>query len=297
MPDAIVATNTSSLSVSKIASQIERPERVVGMHFFNPVAKMPLVEIIQGDQTSDRTIIFTAALSSMLGKFPIVVRDVPGFLVNRVLSPYLNEAGFLLADGYRIEDIDKAALKFGMPMGPVRLLDEIGLDVAMHVAESMLQGYGKRMESPKLIEKMVAADRKGKKNRKGFYDFDESGEKAHAGIRELLQIQSPAQRPENLNEITTRLVMSLVNEAVRCFDEGVAGIPSREAANQVDLGSVMGFGFPPFRGGVLYYAETLGAKQVFQTLESLHQKYGERFSPCEGIRERANKGQGFHQAL
>lgn len=291
-PEAIIATNTSSLSVTEIASAIERPERVVGMHFFNPVEKMPLVEIVRGAKTSDKTIAVIAALTSKLGKFPIVVTDVPGFLVNRILSPYLNEAAFLLKDGFSVENIDRAALAFGMPMGPLRLLDEVGLDVAAHVAEIMLKGYGERMSGPRFAAALVAAGRKGRKNGAGFYDFKDKESRPHAGIQGLLKIESKS-RPNDERHIQERLVMSLLNEAVRCLDDGVAGVAGPDAASQVDLGTVMGIGFPPFRGGVLHYADSLGSKNVLATLQRLDRECGARFSPAPGIAARAKSGGSF----
>lgn len=295
--DAIIATNTSSLSVTEIASAIERPERVIGMHFFNPVPKMPLVEIILGEKTSPKTIAMTAALSTKMGKFPIVVTDVPGFLVNRILFPYLNEAMYMVMDGYSITDIDKAALKFGMPMGPIRLLDEVGLDVGGHVAEIMHKGYGERMAAPPLASNMDKAGRKGRKNQKGFYDYNGKEETPHASLRQLLNISKPEQTATNYEAMADRLLCNMVNEAVRCLDEGVAGQPGRDAANQVDLGSVMGFGFPPFRGGVLYYASMLGADKLLEKLEKLAAEFGPRFTPWEGIRARAKSGKNFHTSL
>lgn len=295
-PEAIMATNTSSLSVSEIAAAIPSPERVVGMHFFNPVEKMPLVEIIRGKQTSDKTALVVAALATKLGKFPIIVNDVPGFLVNRILSPYLNEAAFLVADGYAIHDIDNAALAFGMPMGPIRLLDEIGLDVAAHVSEIMVKGYGARMMGPSFAKTLVQGGRKGKKSGGGFYDFQENTASVHPDLRRILGVEKPAQIGEP-EIILDRLLMSLVNEAVRCLDEGVAGAPGADAANQIDLGSVMGFGFPPFRGGLLYYADSIGAQKVSVKLEDLHRKLGERFAPSPGILSRAQSGGTFHAAV
>ncbi|MCB0354565.1 MAG: fatty oxidation complex subunit alpha, partial [Bdellovibrionales bacterium] len=293
--DAILATNTSSLSVSEIAESVKHPERVVGMHFFNPVEKMPLVEIVRGEKTDERTTAVVAALTSKLGKFPIVVQDVPGFLVNRILTPYLNEAGFLLVDGYSISDIDSAAVSFGMPMGPVRLLDEVGLDVAMHVSEVMVEGYGSRMKSPGLVSKMVQASRLGKKSGKGFYDFSSSPSRPAEDIVDLLGLK----RERDLGDkkvVIDRLVMSLINEAVLCLDEGVAGTPGEEAAKQIDLGTVMGTGFPPFRGGLLFYAEGLGAKAILQTLRHLEKQHGDRFQPVRGIVDRAESGKSFFSA-
>ncbi|MBN8549718.1 MAG: enoyl-CoA hydratase/isomerase family protein [Deltaproteobacteria bacterium] len=295
-PDAIVATNTSSLSVTEIAEAIEGPGRVVGMHFFNPVEKMPLVEIVRAQKTSDKTLVIVAALASKLGKHPIIVSDVPGFLVNRILTPYLNEAAFLLEEGYSIESIDKAATAFGMPMGPIRLLDEVGLDVAVHVQETMIKGYGERMKSPAFAKAMVEAKRFGRKSGAGFYDFKDSEATPHANVRAVLGITKPAQSPKDLQAITSRLVLSLINEAVLCLDEGVAGTPGSDAANQIDLGTVMGMGFPPFRGGLMHYASSVGAKTIYDGLSKLEQAHGKRFAIAPGIRSRAESGKSFYQA-
>lgn len=295
--NAIIATNTSSLSVTEIAQAIPHPERVAGMHFFNPVEKMPLVEVVQGKQSSIRTIAFLAALATKLGKHPIVVADVPGFLVNRILTPYLNEAGFLLQDGFSVQEIDTAALTFGMPMGPLRLLDEVGLDVANKVSEVMLQGYGARMKGPTHVHTLLEHGRLGKKSGAGFYDFPEGQKETPSQeAKKLLSLPERTTSAAGKDEIVERLIFSLLNEAVRCFDEGVAGTPGPEAASQVDLGTVMGMGFPPFRGGALFYAESLGAKKVHETLTRLFDQYGERFQGAPGIARRAQTGGSFLSA-
>lgn len=293
--DAIIASNTSSLSISEIAMGIQFPERFVGMHFFNPVEKMPLVEIVRGRRTSDRTIAIVAALASKLGKFPIVVKDVPGFLVNRTLVPYLNEAGRLLSEGVPIEEIDGAALAFGMPMGPIRLLDEVGLDIAAHVGQIMVRGYGERMRGANIVEPLLSAGRKGKKGGLGFYRFAENSEEVDAAAYSILGI-TPQPGTLARETITDRLIFSLINEGIRCLDEGVAGAPGPEAAQQIDLGMVMGIGFPPFRGGLIYYADTLGSQRVSEKLRSLAKVYGSRFHPWTGIEARAHENRGFLSA-
>jgi 3-hydroxyacyl-CoA dehydrogenase/enoyl-CoA hydratase/3-hydroxybutyryl-CoA epimerase len=184
-----------------------------------------------------------------------------------------------------------------MPMGPIRLLDEIGLDVASHVADIMFAGYGARMSGPGYAKKLVAAGRKGKKNGAGFYDFQENTATPCPDLRKILGIEKPSQRAADPAVIVDRLMLSLVNEAVRCLDEGVAGAPGADAANQIDLGSVMGFGFPPFRGGLLYYADKIGAQAIALKLEELHTRLGERFSPAPGIAKRAELGKSFHTAI
>lgn len=291
--DALIATNTSSLSVSEIASSVPYPERVVGMHFFNPVEKMPLVEIIRGEETSVRAIVLTAALATRLGKFPIVVEDVPGFLVNRILTPYLNAAAILLGDGYSMTAIDRAATSFGMPMGPFRLLDEVGLDVAAHVAEVMKAGYGARMEAPPYSKLLVDKGRKGRKNGAGFYDFEGEKTTPYAGLKPLLSLPS-TQKEDTHNFLQSTLIAALVNEAVLCLDEGVAGQPGKDAAHQIDLGSVMGFGFPAFRGGVLHYAEHVGPRKIVEALREAEKRYGERFTPCNGLIARTEEEISFY---
>lgn len=275
----ILATNTSSLSVSEMAADIPAPERFVGMHFFNPVEKMPLVEIIRGAKTSQETITKVAALATEMGKFPIVVEDVPGFLINRILIPYLNEAVYLLEEGHSIVDIDRAALAFGMPMGPIRLLDEVGLDVAAHVSKVMTAGYGERMNVPPFAEKMIALDRKGKKNNKGFYDYSGKQSAPWKDLRSSLSIPSTPKVPQSQEELAERLILHLVNEAMKCLHQGVAGQDPELAAKQIDLGTVMGIGFPPFRGGVLHYAKQAGLDELRNKIEKLHQRFGARYAP------------------
>jgi 3-hydroxyacyl-CoA dehydrogenase / enoyl-CoA hydratase / 3-hydroxybutyryl-CoA epimerase len=292
-PGALIASNTSSLSISEIAREIINPERVIGMHFFNPVEKMPLVEIVRGEKTNQAAIALTCALTTKMGKFPIVVEDVPGFLVNRILSPYLVEAAHLLSEGYRVEDIDRAATRFGMPMGPIRLLDEVGLDVATHVSEILSSAYGERMKGPEYAKILSAKNRLGKKNGIGFYRFDGKNSTVCSDLRDVLAITKPIQEA-NKDLITKRLILSLINEGVRCLDDGVAGKPSKEAAQQVDLGSVMGFGFPPFRGGLLHYASLVGAKSIMDDLITLKDKFGNRFEPALGIVKRATEKRDFY---
>lgn len=292
-PGAILATNTSSLSVSEIAEGVDDPSRVVGMHFFNPVERMLLVEIVRAKNTSDKTLAIVAALTSKLGKFPIIVQDVPGFLVNRVLSPYLNEAAFLLEEGYPITEIDRAALEFGMPMGPIRLLDEVGLDVAAHVQEIMVAGYGDRMRGPQFAKVLVEQGRKGKKSGAGFYEFSAKENRPDPQIRSRLKLSGNERSAVDRRAIAERLVVTLINEAVRCLDEGIAGVPGPEAADQIDLGTVMGMGFPPFRGGAISYADTLGAARIVAILRALAAQYGSRFEPAPGLVARAAGGARF----
>lgn len=278
-PESILASNTSSLSVTEMASAVPNPKRFIGMHFFNPVEKMPLVEIIRGEQTSEETISKVAALTTEMGKFPIVVRDVPGFLINRILIPYLNEAVYLLMEGHSIEEIDRAALAFGMPMGPIRLLDEVGLDVAAHVSKVMVNGYGERMAVPDFAEKLVALDRKGRKNGLGFYTYQGKESTPWDGLAKALGLPSKPTKERSQQQIADRLILHLVNEAMKCLNEGVAGNDRELAKKQIDLGTVMGIGFPPFRGGVIYHAEREGLDSIRERLVALEAEFGVRYKP------------------
>lgn len=277
----IMASNTSSLSVTAMAKSISNPERFIGMHFFNPVERMPLVELIRAETTTDETVARAAAISSALGKFPIVVRDVPGFLVNRVLIPYLNEAIYLLEEGHSIEAIDNAAIAFGMPMGPIRLLDEVGLDVAAHVSEIMVQGYGERMAVPPFAKSLLQLGRKGKKNKLGFYDYTSNPAKPWPGITKALNVPDTPVKALQGSAIQERLILHLANEAMKCLHEGVAGDDLAQAEKQIDLGMVMGIGFPPFRGGILYYAKRLGMDHIKNRLSLLSAEHGIRYTPWE----------------
>ncbi|MFN8389136.1 MAG: 3-hydroxyacyl-CoA dehydrogenase NAD-binding domain-containing protein [Bdellovibrionota bacterium] len=294
--EGIFSTNTSSLSVTAIAEQAAKPERIIGMHFFNPAEKMPLVELVRAERTSTRTIARAAALASRIGKSPIVVEDVPGFLVNRILTPYLTESAILLSQGVSVEEIDRQAKAFGMPMGPLRLLDEVGLDVAAKVAKIIEKGYGDRMHGPNYAEQLVKLGRLGKKNGRGFYRYDQEEETVDPELAKALSLPTlpePFVQPSDTQE---RLILPMVNEAIRCLDEGVAGQPGPDAANQIDLGSVMGTGFAPFRGGLIFYAQRLGPARLAGRLKELSERYGKRFTPADGILARAAENRGFYDA-
>ncbi len=288
--ESILASNTSSLSIDEIAKDVENPSRVIGMHFFNPAEKMPLVEIVRGSISSDSAVVKLAAIVAKINKFPVVVENVPGFLVNRVLSPYMAEASQLLSEGYSVEDIDRAATNFGMPMGPVRLLDEVGLDVAKKVQSEMFKAYGKRMKAPYYLAKMIEDKRLGKKSSLGFYKYEGKKSEVDNSIYNLLGLGSE-RKVADLSELSERLMLPMINEAVMCLDESVAGKPGLEAAGQVDLATVMGTGFAPFRGGAIKYSETLGASNL---LAKFKKHKGDRFEPCDGIKSRAEKSISFY---
>jgi 3-hydroxyacyl-CoA dehydrogenase/enoyl-CoA hydratase/3-hydroxybutyryl-CoA epimerase len=288
--DAVIATNTSSLSVSKMQSVMRRPERFCGMHFFNPVHKMPLVEVIRGDKSSDHAVSQIFQFSKQIGKTPIVVRDAPGFLVNRLLMPYLTEAAIMVSEGVRIEELDPALLEFGMPMGPIELIDEVGLDVAEKVGHILHEGFGERMSPPKTFEKLLEKKRLGKKSGSGFYLYsgpEKKEKELDSGIYELLGIQ-PVSGKIQKQEMVERCVFGMVNEAARCLQEKIVSSPE-----DVDLGMIMGTGFPPFRGGLLRYADSIGLAKIVSALEDYASRYGMRFSPSDALRAYAEKGKFY----
>lgn len=289
--DCVIATNTSSLSVSKMQSVMAKPERFAGMHFFNPVHKMPLIEVIRGEKSSDHAVSQVFQFSKQIGKFPIVVKDSPGFLVNRLLMPYLTEAAIMVADGVRIEELDPAMLKFGMPMGPIELVDEVGLDVGDKVGHILHDAFGERMSTPKTFEKLLELKRLGRKSGAGFYLYegsDSNPEKKQkvfdSNIYTILGV-TPVSNKISTEEMVERCVYSMVNEAARCLEEKVV-----ESPQDVDLGMIMGTGFPPFRGGLLRYADSVGLSSIVTSLEALEKKYGMRFKPSDALRKFAQKG-------
>jgi 3-hydroxyacyl-CoA dehydrogenase / enoyl-CoA hydratase / 3-hydroxybutyryl-CoA epimerase len=288
-PGCVLTSNTSSLSISEMQGALERPADFAGMHFFNPVHRMPLVEVIRGDATSDETIATVVALTRSLDKTPVVVKDGPGFLVNRILAPYLNEAGWLLAEGGAVEEIDRALRRFGMPMGPLRLLDEVGLDVARHAGAVMHAAFGERLQPPPAIEALEATRLLGRKGGRGFYEYEKGRER---GVNpEIYEAVGLPKKRETLarETILDRTLLVMVNEAARTLEEGIAAAPG-----DVDVAMITGTGFPPFRGGLLRWADTLGMQALLQRLEQLEQQHGARFAPAPLIRERAAAGRGSY---
>jgi 3-hydroxyacyl-CoA dehydrogenase len=268
-PDAILATNTSSLSVNAMAEGLSHPERLVGLHFFNPVHRMPLVEIVRGRATSDAVVAATAQLALALGKTPLVVADVPGFLVNRLLAPYLDEAARLCEGGVPPEQVERAARAFGLPMGPLELIDEVGLDIAAHAAQSLHAAYGERMRPSALLARLLERGLTGRKGGGGFYVWREAerGRWEKAGFHpELARAlpASPVQPARSDEEITDRLVLALVAEAWRALEERVV-----DSERALDLASVFGMGFPPFRGGLARYARARGFQDVAAALRRI----------------------------
>jgi 3-hydroxyacyl-CoA dehydrogenase/enoyl-CoA hydratase/3-hydroxybutyryl-CoA epimerase len=278
--ETIIASNTSSLSITEMSDVLKNPDRFIGMHFFNPVNKMPLVEVIYTEKTSAKTIASIVKLSRQLGKTPIVVKDVPGFLVNRILLTYLNESAYLLQDGFTIKKIDEEILSFGMPMGPFELADVVGIDVGVKVAKSLEDGYGSRMKVAEILSEIHSnhKDLLGKKSNKGFYNYDKNGKISGSNVKiyEILTDISDKITKSNAvfddNEIIERCILTMVNEASKCLEEEVV-----QNARYLDMAMIMGTGFPPFRGGILKYADKIGIKNVVAKLKNYQQKYGERF--------------------
>lgn len=264
--EAILATNTSSIPLDSIASALVHPERLVGVHFFNPVAKMPLVEVVRSESTDDDVVSRAASFVVQISRLPLVVKSCPGFLVNRVLMPYLMEAMILLQEGYSAQQIDAAAVKFGMPMGPVALADTVGLDICLSVANNLSDTLG--IQTPQKLKDMIDQGHLGVKSGKGFYDYKQG---------KPVTVTSPSNKKEGQDDITDRLVFSLLNEAVSCLHHQI--VDSDEA---VDAGIIFGTGFAPFRGGPLCYAKERGVIDIVAKLERFSQQYGERFQPKDG---------------
>jgi len=285
--DAVFATNTSSLSVTELAAAARDPGRVVGLHFFNPVHKMPLVEVVRTDATEEQALATAFNLVLELGKTPVMVADRPGFLVNRLLAPYLNEVGYLLDDGATVEAIDRALVKFGMPMGPCRLLDEIGFDVAEHVSREMEKAFGDRMQPSDAVARLREDGRLGRKNGRGFYRYDRGREKGvDPAITEALPRAGDAMPPDS-EQIRHRCLYLMVNEAAFALEEEVV-----QSGDDVDIAMIMGTGFPPFRGGLLRWADGEGLAAIVERLEQLTTR-GERFEPAPLLRSLAAAGRSF----
>ena len=292
-PACVIATNTSSLSVDAMAEALEAADRFCGMHFFNPVDRMPLVEVVRGAATSDEAVATVYALALRLGKVPVVVGDGPGFLVNRILGPYLNEAGFLLGDGASIEQIDGVAKAFGMPMGPLRLVDEVGIDVSRHAGAALHAALGDRLTPSPALVALGNTERLGKKGGAGFYRYQKGREEGvDPSVYEALGSVLPPRREISEREIRMRLLVAMINEAARILDEGVA----RSAAD-VDLAMIMGTGFPPFRGGLLRFADTLHPRSIAEHARELQGSHGERFEPPAVLERLAAEDRTFYEAF
>ena len=290
-PNAIFASNTSSLPIGDIAQNARRPQQVIGLHFFSPVEKMPLVEVIPHAGTSPQTVATVVKLAKKLGKTPIVVADKAGFYVNRILAPYINEAIRLLTEGAAIEQIDGALVRFGFPVGPIQLLDEVGIDTGTKIMPVLEAAYGERFSPPaNVISAVLNDDRKGRKNGRGFYLYGEKGRKSKKqpdpAVYPLIGGGQKQEVPAS--EIVERCVMMMLNEAARCYDERVV-----RSARDGDIGAVFGIGFPPFLGGPFRYMDALSADTVVATLQRLATRFGSRFTPCEALIAMAAQGKTF----
>ena len=284
--DCIIASNTSSLSICMLSEDMDKPDRFVGMHFFNPVPRMPLVEIIPGKKTSDQTIATVVKLARDSGKTAILVGDCAGFLVNRILLPYINECARLFEEGGDLLEIDKTIEEFGMPMGPFTLADEVGLDVGYKVSKVLEEAYGERMIVASILKKMLDIGLLGKKNKKGFY-LHEGKQK---NLNPKLKSFQYHNKTFNKSEIIDRVMLVMINEASRALEENIA-----KDASQLDMAMIMGTGFPPFRGGLLKYADAMGIEKVHLSLIHLAERYGERFEPSDLIIDMAQNNETFYK--
>ncbi|MFB6264414.1 MAG: 3-hydroxyacyl-CoA dehydrogenase NAD-binding domain-containing protein, partial [Bradymonadaceae bacterium] len=287
--DQIIASNTSTIPIEEIAAEAERPQNILGMHFFSPVHKMPLLEIIRTDQTSDRALATALEVGHDLGKTCIVVDDGPGFFTSRVIGAYINEAGWILEEGARIEDVDRALEEFGFPVGPLKLVDEVGFDVATKAADTLREAFADRWDAPAALETLAEQGRKGKKNEWGFYEY-EDGEAVEPdpSVYDVLPGGSN-RRDVDLELVRDRCWLAMLNECAYCLQEGIARRPQ-----DVDIGVIFGLGFPPFRGGVLRYADSVGLDKIADQLHALAGEYGDRLRPAEIIDEKASDGETFY---
>jgi 3-hydroxyacyl-CoA dehydrogenase / enoyl-CoA hydratase / 3-hydroxybutyryl-CoA epimerase len=288
-PKGIFATNTSSIPIGKIAEAAKRPEQVLGMHYFSPVHKMPLLEIILTPRTAPEVVATAVAVGKRQGKTVIVVHDGPGFYTSRILTPYMNEAAQALVEGASVEDLDRALTAWGFPVGPITLLDEVGIDVGAKVAKVMSAAFGDRMRAPGELEKLVAGGRLGRKSQKGFYTYGGKRKEVDPTVYDLLP-GGRARRAVDGAALAERVALQMVNEAILCLGEGIL-----RSARDGDIGAVFGLGFPPFRGGPFRYADAVGPRALVEKLEQLTARHGARFAPAPLLREMARSGGKFHR--
>ncbi|NIY89495.1 fatty acid oxidation complex subunit alpha FadJ [Vibrio campbellii] len=286
-PETIFATNTSSLPIHKIAEKAERPENIVGLHYFSPVEKMPLVEVIPHETTSEETISTVVALAKKQGKTPIVVKDKAGFYVNRILAPYMNEAAHILLANEPIEQLDGALLDFGFPVGPITLLDEVGVDIGAKIMPILVNELGERFKGPDVFDTLLNDGRKGRKTGKGFYTYKGKKKEVDKSVYKLLNLTPESKLSDN--DIALRCVLPMLNEAVRCLDDGIIRSP-----RDGDIGAIFGIGFPPFLGGPFRYMDQFGLKELVEKMNEFASKYGDRYAPCDGLLTRAGEGRNFY---
>ncbi|MET0555143.1 MAG: fatty acid oxidation complex subunit alpha FadJ [Vicinamibacteria bacterium] len=287
--ECVFASNTSSLPIGEIARDARRPQRVLGMHFFSPVEKMPLLEVVVTSQTDAWATATAVTFGRRLGKHVIVVRDGPGFYTTRTLAPYLNEACRLVEEGAAVEDVDRALTSFGFPVGPLALLDEVGIDVGAKVSHVLHGAFGERLAPPESMARVIEDGRQGRKNGRGFYTYGKGKKQADASVYALLP-GGAARRPVDPAEIRDRCVFAFLNEAALCLQDGVLRSP-----RDGDVGAVFGLGFPPFLGGPFRYLDHLGARFAVEVLDRLAARYGERFRAAPRLQDMAKDGGAFHE--
>lgn len=287
---AILASNTSTIPITTMAENVRHPERFCGIHFFNPVRRMKLVEIIRGQQTSDETVLTAVAFAKRIGKMPIVLNDGPGFLVNRLLFPYMSEALALLAEGARIKDIDRAAKSFGMPMGPIELYDLVGIDTATYAGQVMSDAFPERIVASPILPAMVRAGRLGKKSGLGFFSYQNKQQRAapDPGLDDFLSEYIAGDRAFTRDELTDRLFMPMLLEATRAIEDNIVRDP-----RDIDLGLIFGLGFPPFKGGLMFWADRVGARALVEKLKPL-ESVGVRMQPTQLLLDMADSGKTFY---
>ncbi len=293
--NTILASNTSTISIDLLAKNLQRPENFCGMHFFNPVHKMKLVEVIRGSKTSDETVATTIAYASAMGKSPIVVNDCPGFLVNRVLFPYFKAFSMLIRDGADFLQVDKVMQQFGWPMGPAYLMDVVGIDTGVHASAVMAEGFPDRMKQldNDIIGQLFEAGKYGQKTGSGFYSYskDKKGRPVKVPADEISDLIASVAQPAKTFEredIINRMMLPMLIETIRCYEEKVVA-----SVAEIDMGLIYGIGFPPFRGGALRYADTIGLKQLCE-LADQYTDLGKAYEPTEGMRSMAEQGKTFY---
>lgn len=292
LPDhAILASNTSTLPITRLAEGLKRPEQFAGIHFFNPVRRMKLVEVIRGEKTSDETVATAVAYAKRLGKMPIVVGDGPGFLVNRLLFPYMNEALALVTEGVPIKHVEKAATKFGMPMGPIELYDMVGIDTALYAGTTMYDAFPGRVGLSPLLPALKKAGRLGQKTGQGFYSYQNKKGKAEPDpqLQPILDNYVKGEKSYSPDQLQSRLFMPMLLEATRVLEEHKVRDP-----RDVDLGVIFGLGFPPFKGGLLFWADTLGAAKILEMLKPW-EDLGERYQATPLLQRMAEQGTNFYE--
>ena len=289
--EIIFATNTSAIPISDIASKAKHPERIVGMHYFSPVEKMPLLEVITSEKTADWVTTTAVELGKQQGKTVIVVNDGPGFYTTRILVPYSMEAVRLVLEGVSIEDVDNALEKFGFPVGPIKLMDEVGIDVGAHIVDNLHEVFGERVPLIQNIDRVIADERKGRKNKRGFYDYSDAskGKQVDESIYSTIGAATPGSKSLTAEQIAERVVLTMLNEAAFCLGESVL-----RNARDGDIGAIFGLGFPPFLGGPFRYMETLGVPTVVEKLKALQELHGERFTPAPKLLELAEQNANFY---